>query len=44
MLETSRYAHLNPVKARIVEFPLDYKWFSYPMLIGIKLYESIKYI
>ena len=34
MLETSRYVHLNPVKARMVDFPLDYKWSSYPMLIG----------
>ena len=36
ILETSRYIHLNPVKARMVEFPIDYKWSSYSMLIGRK--------
>ncbi len=28
-LEVSRYIHLNPVKAAIVERPIDYKWSSY---------------
>lgn len=28
-LELSRYIHLNPVKARIVEFPEEYGWSSY---------------
>ena len=41
MLETSRYIHLNPVKARMVETPDEYKWCSYSMLIGE---ESIKLI
>ncbi|MGL6106662.1 transposase [Romboutsia sp.] len=36
LLETSRYVHLNPVKARMVEMPGDYKWSSYQMLIGEK--------
>ena len=29
MLETSRYVHLNPVKANMVEKPEQYKWSSY---------------
>jgi putative transposase len=28
-LETSRYIHLNPVRANIVQHPLDYPWSSY---------------
>lgn len=36
LLETSRYVHLNPVKARMVEWPSDYKWSSYSMMIGEK--------
>lgn len=34
MLETSRYIHLNPVKAKMVDIPEEYKWSSYNMLIG----------
>lgn len=34
MMEASRYVHLNPVKAGIVELPHQYKWSSYSMLIG----------
>lgn len=30
MLQASRYIHLNPVRANIVEDPLEYKWSSYP--------------
>jgi hypothetical protein len=33
MLEVSRYVHLNPVKANIIEKPEDYKWSSYNMFI-----------
>ena len=36
LIETSRYVHLNPVKARMVEWPDEYKWSSYSMLIGEK--------
>lgn len=36
MLETSRYVHLNPVKAKMVEKPSEYKWSSYSMFIGKK--------
>ncbi|BDR74641.1 transposase [Clostridium tetani] len=34
LLETSRYIHLNPVKADMVEKPEDYKWSSYKIYIG----------
>lgn len=34
LLEVSRYVHLNLVKARMVEWPDEYKWSSYSMLIG----------
>ena len=34
-LQTSRYIHLNPVKAGIVKYPEDYKWSSYCTMIGI---------
>jgi REP element-mobilizing transposase RayT len=32
--ELSRYIHLNPVRARIVAKPIDYKWSSYPAFMG----------
>ncbi|MVX67407.1 transposase [Clostridium chromiireducens] len=35
-LEVSRYIHLNPIRARMVEKPEDYKWSSYGMYIGSK--------
>lgn len=34
-LEASRYIHLNPVKARMVEKPEEYHWSSYSMYIGV---------
>lgn len=34
MLATSRYIHLNPVRAKIVEMPERYQWSSYGMYIG----------
>lgn len=34
--ELSRYIHLNPVRAGLVEEPLKYPWTSYPYYIGIK--------
>jgi len=34
MLQTSKYIHLNPVKAKIVEKPEDYRWSSYSVFIG----------
>lgn len=34
MLSTSRYIHLNPVRAKMVNTPQEYKWSSYNMFIG----------
>ena len=41
MLQTSRYIHLNPVKAKIVEKPAEYKWSSYCVFIGKSLYDLV---
>ncbi|WP_042316293.1 transposase [Desulfofarcimen acetoxidans] len=35
-LEISRYIHLNPVDAHIVEHPLDYPWSSYSVYMGVE--------
>lgn len=35
-LEVSRYIHLNPMRAKMVEKPEDYRWSSYGMYIGNK--------
>ncbi len=32
--QLSRYIHLNPVRAKLVEHPADYPWSSYPVYIG----------
>ena len=34
IFEASKYIHLNPVKAKIVKKPEEYKWSSYSMYIG----------
>ena len=34
LLEVSRYIHLNPVRARMVHRPEEYKWSSYGMYLG----------
>jgi putative transposase len=34
LLSLSRYVHLNPVRARVVERPEHYRWSSYPGYIG----------
>jgi REP element-mobilizing transposase RayT len=34
-LQTSRYIHLNPVKAGMVEHPEDYAWSSYRGVLGM---------
>lgn len=34
-LQTSRYIHLNPVKAHMAAYPEDYKWSSYRTVLGI---------
>lgn len=33
-LQTSRYIHLNPVNAKMVDHPIDYKWSSYRVYMG----------
>ena len=33
-LQTSRYIHLNPVKAKMVETPIEYPWSSYGAYMG----------
>jgi putative transposase len=35
LLIVSRYIHLNPIKAKLVDKPADYKWSSYPAYLGI---------
>lgn len=40
-LLTSRYIHLNPVKAKIVLRPEEYKWTSYRCIVGD---EDMRYI
>ena len=34
--ELSRYIHLNPVRAKIIKLPEEYKWSSYNFYIGSK--------
>ena len=34
-LQTSRYIHLNPVKAGIVKYPEEYRWSSYQTMVGL---------
>lgn len=44
-LEVSRYIHLNPVRANMVQTPENYQWSSYGMLTGLceeKLIDSGK--
>ena len=33
-IATSRYIHLNPVRAKMVDKPLEYKWSSYGVYLG----------
>jgi len=33
MLQTNRYIHSNPVKAKMVKYPQDYRWSSYPSYV-----------
>ena len=33
-LQTSRYIHLNPVKAQMTNYPEDYPWSSYQTMIA----------
>ncbi len=34
-IQTSRYIHLNPVKARMTAHPEDYRWSSYKAMVGM---------
>lgn len=34
-LQTSRYIHLNPVKAHMVRKPGDYRWSSFRTMVGM---------
>lgn len=43
LLEVSRYIHLNPVAARIVERPQDYRWSSYGRYLRGKGISGLKY-
>lgn len=43
MLQTSRYIHLNPVKANIVANPSNYTWSSYSAFMGEKDCELVSY-
>jgi hypothetical protein len=42
-LELTRYIHLNPVRAKMVELPQDYKWSSYTGYIKPKHDNYIDY-
>ena len=35
-LQTSRYIHLNPIKAKMAAHPEDYKWSSYRAMLALK--------
>lgn len=41
MLQTSRYIHLNPVKAKMVANPVEYPWSSYDVYMGKREYASV---
>src|SRR3990172_2353035 len=41
LVTLSRYIHLNPVRAGIVEKPDDYRWTSYAVCIGKKVEKSL---
>jgi len=44
LLQLSRYVHMNPVRAKIVEKPERYRWSSYPSYIGKeKEYKWVEY-
>ena len=40
-LETSRYIHLNPVKANMVTTPIEYKWSSYDIYMWQRKSEIV---
>jgi putative transposase len=36
LIELSAYIHLNPVRAGLVQDPLEYRWTSYPSYLGME--------
>lgn len=42
LLQTSRYIHLNPVKAGIVQNPIQYEWSSYRVFMGTMKNNLVK--
>lgn len=42
MLSTSRYIHLNPIRANMVQRVEDYKWSSYSTILGLKKEKFIR--
>lgn len=42
MLQTSRYIHLNPLRANMVKEAENYKWSSYGMYLGLECEKLIK--
>lgn len=43
LLQTSKYIHLNPVKAGIVKKPIQYPWSSYGVFMGVVRNELVDY-
>lgn len=43
LLEVSRYVHLNPVSAGLVELPEDYTWSSMRVYMGLGVEKSLVY-
>lgn len=41
LLQSSKYIHLNPVKAGIVKKPIQYPWSSYGVFMGVEGNELI---
>ena len=41
-LQTSRYIHLNPVKAKMVSTPVEYAWSSYDVYMGKRESRFVK--
>ena len=40
-VQTSRYIHLNPVKAKMVRLPQEYPWSSYRCYLGLEQSEIV---
>ena len=42
LLQVSRYIHRNPVEAKLVERPQDYRWSSYGAYVGRGRVRSLR--